>query len=221
MAKPEFIRAHKGWLQSAFLSLRKDEREVAILATVDVAPEDYFKRIGDQIKRREKRGFAIVHDLRGRADQPGASHRAMIDALRERGFVYLRDVIPTEDYWTNAGQVEEPEAAEGQISEVIPADAEAMAASLLSGELPNPMHDLTPPRPGKSVEEQNTRVLEVIRQQAEHYHVYAFLSAKRIGAIVDGLVGEGFTLRDTHWMDVMAVERGRVETEPTIDYRRQ
>lgn len=226
MAKPEFIRAHKGWLQTAFLSLRKDQREVAILATVDVAPEDYFKRIADQIKRREKRGFAIVYGSGVKADQPTTSHRAMIDALREQGYVYLRDAIPTEDYWVNAGQVDEPEAADlraadEKIGGDIPADAEVMAASLRSGDLPNPLHDLTPPRPSKSVEEQNARAVEVIRQQAEHYHVYAFLGANRIGAIVDYLTAESFALRDTHWMDVMAVEKGRDKVKPTIDYRRQ
>lgn len=225
MPKPDFIRAHKGWLQTAFLSLRKDQREIAILATVDVAPEEYFMRIADQIKRREKRGFAIVYDFGAKADQPGTSHRAMIDALREHGFVYLRDVIATEDYWMNTGHADDPvagdlehrEASEGQAGGDIAADAEVAASSLRSGELPNPMHDLGPSPPSRSVE----RTVEVIREQAEQYHVYAFLGVTRVGAIIEALTDEGFSLRDTHWMDVMAVEQGRVETKLTIDYRRQ
>jgi hypothetical protein len=229
MAAPDFIRTHKGWLQTAFLSLRNDEREIAILVTVDVAPEDYFQRITDQIKRREKRGFAIVYDDGAGADKPGAIQRAMLDALREHGLVYLWHSILTEDYWINAGQVVEAaesdlradEASEGEIGDDVAANAEALAASLRSGDLPHPIHDLARKLTSEVVEKRNAHIVEVIQQQAKHYHVYAFLPASRVGGIVEKLTAEGFALRDTHWMDVMAVEQGRVETKPTIDHRRQ
>jgi hypothetical protein len=229
MAKADYIRAHKGWLQTAFLSLRKDQREIALLATVDVAPEDYFKRVADQIKRREKRGFAIVYDYGGEADQLEPSRRAVIDALGEHGFVYLRDSLPVEDYWINAGHVGEPDAADpetGASSEInainqTSSGVEELAATLLSGQLPNPMHDIAPSPSNKSAEERNEHTVEVIKQQAEHYHVYVFLGANRVGDIVEGLFRTGFELGQTHWMDVMAVEHGRPETKATIDYRRQ
>lgn len=228
MAETDFVRAHKGWLQTAFLLLRKEQREIALLATVDVAPEDYFKRIADQIKRREKRGFAIVYDYSTAPDQLDASHRAAVDALRPHGFVYLRDTIPVEDYWISTvaveGQVAADSKANDQSDETAHSEtsdaAEAAATSLRSGQLPNPMHDISPSRSSENVEEQVTRSVQVIKQQAEHYHVYAFLGANRLSAVVEGLSAEGFTLKDTHWMDVMAVEHGRAEAQPTIDHRR-
>jgi len=229
MATSDFIRAHKGWLQTAFLSLRKDQREIAILATVDVAPEEYFERLSEQIKNREKRGFAIVYDFDTETDHLGDSQRAIVDALREHGFVYLRDSIAVEDYWTKAGKIDEPveadqkagEASDEESASKTPANAEALAASMRSGELPHPMHDLATSLANKHADGRGTHAAEVIKQQAEHYHVYAFLGANRVGGVVEGLMDAGFELNQTHWMDVMAVEQGRAEAKPTIDYRRQ
>ena len=219
MANTDHIRAHNGWLQTAFLSLRKDQREIALLATVDVAPEDYFKRIADHIKRREKRGFAIVYDYAPATDP----HKTLTGHLAKHGLVHLKESIPLEDYWISSAA--EPDAADAKTDASDAtlggdhlADIDALAASLTSGEIPHPLHDLSQ---ASSAEASNAKTLEVIKQQSENYHVYGFLGANRLGAVVDGLVRDGFALKDTQWMDVMSVGKTRIKTPGTIDRRRR
>ena len=100
-APEKLARVKDGWLQLAFLILRKEERELALLTTIDLGPHHYFERIGQLIKKREKRGFAIVYDeLQGLAgvnqgedEEIQRLKQTAMAGLQQHGFAYLGDVV--------------------------------------------------------------------------------------------------------------------------------
>ena len=109
-APEKLVRVKDDWLQLAFHILRKDQRDLALLATIDFGPQDYFNRIVQLIKKREKRGFAIVYedhqDLPGLTQEREGSEpiellkQNAMASLQKHGIAYLADVVRPEDYWT-------------------------------------------------------------------------------------------------------------------------
>ena len=113
-----FMRIKEDWLQLAFLTLQKGAHEIALLATIDLGPKEYLDRVAEHIKKREKRGFAILfEDVDGIDDTLGkeldaeyaeylTTKRNALNALQKHKIWHLTDVVKREDYWVNADNLE-------------------------------------------------------------------------------------------------------------------
>ena len=71
----EFMRIKDTWLELAFVTLRKEQKEIALLATIDLGPQEYFERISEHIKKREKRGRPATTRLTKQSAPCAASQR--------------------------------------------------------------------------------------------------------------------------------------------------
>ena len=231
----EFVRVNGTWLQLAFLTLRKEQREVALLATIDIGPREYFERIVEHIKKREKRGFAILFEdvdgfdsaLAKEADAPDAdfqkTKRDALNRLQDCGFCYLADIIKREEYWVNADDLdsllaharEEASKAEGGWNSVLSGrrkgydailqNPKEAAASLQRFPLLPELYDLDHSFTKSRVDNRNVRAVEMIEQHSQKHHVYALWGLDHIPGILRGLEDKGFDVTNTQWMDVMVV----------------
>ncbi len=203
-APENLARVKDGWLQLAFLILRKEERELALLATIDLGPQEYFERIAQLIKKREKRGFAIVYEElqdtvpgvnQGEegSDEIQQLKQTAKAGLQERGFAYLGDVVHPEDYWTkvpvddgdsNAEATAAPRNELAQALRAIIADPEATVQALGAFPLRKELYDLLSPTQPRIAKHRSARLAAAILQQAAHYHVFASIGLDRIAAVI-------------------------------------
>jgi hypothetical protein len=221
-APEKLARVKDGWLQLAFLILRKDERELALLATIDLGPQDYFDRIAQLIKKREKRGFAIVYEeLQGLAgvdqgedDEIQRLKQTAMAGLQQHGFAYLGDVVRPEDYWTkvpvddgdsNAQATSVVRNELAQALTAIIADPEATVQALGAFPLRKELYDLFSPSQPDIAEQRSTQVAAVILEQAARYHVFAFIGLDRMIGVIAAVAAEGYQIVQEQWMDVMMV----------------
>ena len=232
----EFVRVNGTWLQLAFLTLRKDQREIALLATIDMGPREYFERIVEHIKKREKRGFAILFEdvdgfdraLAKEADAQAAifqkTKRDALDRLQECGMWYLADIVKREEYWVNADNLdtllaharEEASKAEGGWNtvlserrkgyEAIVQNPKVAAASLRRYPLLPELYDLDHSFTKSRVDDRNVHAVEMIERHSPKHHVYALWGLDHIPGILRGLKDKGFDNTQTQWMDVMVVD---------------
>jgi hypothetical protein len=221
-APETFARVKDGWLQLAFLILRKNERELALLTTIDLGPQDYFERIAQLIKKREKRGFAIVfEELQGLAgvnqgeegnDEIQQLKQTAMAGLRQHGFAYLGDVVQPEDYWTKVpvedgdGNAETTAIARNEFAQAlraIVADPEATVQGLGAFPLRKELYDLFSPSQPNIAEQRSTQVAAAILEQAARYHVFAFIGLDRMTGVIAAVAAEGYHIVQDQWMDVM------------------
>jgi hypothetical protein len=225
---PETLtRVKDGWLQLAFVMLRKEQRDMALLATIDLGPQDYFGRIVQLIKKREKRGFAIVYeDLGGvlglnheNEDDKGLQQlrQTAMAGLREHGIVFLPDVVCPEDYWIKVSAPEMETATDelgavrdnlAQTLRSIRSDPEATARALQSFPAPREVYELYAVT---SANEFAVRVADAMVEQAARYHVFAYVGLHRAPAVIEAMTAAGYRIIQQHWMDVMVVRRKRTE----------
>ena len=212
----EFMRIKDTWLGLAFLTLRKEQKEIALLATIDVGPQEYFERISEHIKKREKRGFAILFEDvdgvdRALAEEPDAEeadyHRTKRDALnllQEHGFWFLADMVKREDYWVSADNLE-PVVAQAReeasrapggwdtlLSErrkgydAILQNPKEAAASLQRFLLPPELYDLDHPFTKSRIDDRDAHAVETIKLHADKHHVYALWGVDHIPGLCAG-----------------------------------
>jgi hypothetical protein len=224
-APEKLARVKDSWLQLAFLILRKEERELALLATIDLGPQDYFDRIAQLIKKREKRGFAIVYEeLRDPSpavdqgeegsDELQQLKQTALASLQQHGFAYLGDVVRPEDYWTKVpvddgdNNAEATAVARNELAQAlraIIADPEATVQALGAFPLRKELYDLfSPSQPGLA-KQRTARVAAASLEQAAGYHVFASIGQDRIGGVIDAVATEGYQVVQKQWMDVMIV----------------
>jgi hypothetical protein len=221
-APEKLARVKDGWLQLALFILRKDERELALLATIDLGPQDYFDRIAQLIKKREKRGFAIVYEdpqglagvNQGEDEEIQRLKQTAMAGLQQHGFAYLGDVVRPEDYWTkvpvddgdsNAQATSVVRNELAQALTAIIADPEATVQALGAFPLRKELYDLfSPPQPDIA-EQRSTQVAAVILEQAARYHVFAFIGLDRMIGVIAAVAAEGYQIVQEQWMDVMMV----------------
>ena len=224
-APEKLARVKDGWLQLAFLILRKDERELALLATIDLGPQDYFDRIAQLIKKREKRGFAIVYEeLQGLAGNQGEDEE--IQRLKQTAmaglqqFAYLGDVVRPEDYWTkvpvddgdsNAQATSVVRNELAQALTAIIADPEATVQALGAFPLRKDLYDLFSPSQSDIAEQRSAQVAAAILEQAAGYHVFALIGLDRMASVINAVAAEGYHIVHEQWMDVMAAGADRGE----------
>lgn len=217
-APTNLLRVKDDWVQLAFLSLRKQQRDLVLLATIDLGPQDYFDRVVQLIKKREKRGFAIVcEDLQG-----GLGVNEEIQQLKEtakaglqkNGFALLADVVRPEDYWTNVSAPKagngsnDLDAAQDRLAQTlrgIISDPEATAQALRTFPAQKELYDLYF---GASATQLAARVAAAMLEQAAQYHVFACAGLHRAPAVIDAITAAGYTIVQEQWMDVMAVKHG-------------
>ena len=227
-APEKLARVKDGWLQLAFHILRKEERELALLATIDLGPQDYFERIAQLIKKREKRGFAIVYEeLQG---LPGVGQeedeeiqqlkQTAMAGLQQHGFAYLGDVVRPEDYWTkvpvddgdsNAQATSVVRNELAQALRAISADPEATVQALGAFPLRKELYDLFSPSQPDVAKQRSARVAAAILEQAARYHVFALIGLDRMASVIDAVAAEGYHIVQDQWMDVMAAGADRGE----------
>jgi hypothetical protein len=228
-APEKFARVKDGWLQLAFLILRKNERELALLTTIDLGPQDYFERIAQLIKKREKRGFAIVYEeLQDTTPDQGEEGNDEIQqlkqtamaGLRQHGFAYLGDVVQPEDYWTKVPVDDGDNTAEAtavarnelaQALRAIIADPEATVQALGAFPLRKELYDLFSPSQPDVAKQRSARVAAAILEQAAGYHVFALIGPDRMAGVIDAVAAEGYHIVQDQWMDVMAAGADRGE----------
>ncbi len=225
-APEKLARVKDGWLQLAFLILRKDERELALLATIDLGPQDYFDRIAQLIKKREKRGFAIVYEeLQGLAgvdqgedDEIQRLKQTAMAGLQQ--FAYLGDVVRPEDYWTKVPVDDGDNTAEAtavarnelaQALTAIIADPEATVQSLGAFPLRKDLYDLFSPSQSDIAEQRSAQVAAAILEQAAGYHVFALIGLDRMASVIAAVAAESYQVVQEQWMDVMAAGADRGE----------
>jgi hypothetical protein len=226
-APEKLARVKDGWLQLAFLILRKDERELALLATIDLGPQDYFDRIAQLIKKREKRGFAIVYEEpqdttlgvnQGEegSDESQQLKQTAMAGLQQHGFAYLGDVVRPEDYWTNVpvddgdSNAEATAVARAELAptlRAIIADPDALVQALGAFPLRKELYDLFPPRQPDIAKQRSARAAAAILEQAESYHVFALIGLDRMAGVIDAVAVEGYQIVQVPWMDVMRLRR--------------
>ncbi len=222
-AAPEKLaRVKDGWLQLAFLILRRDERELALLATIDLGPQDYFDRIVQLIKNREKRGFAIVYEkLQGipgmhqgeeGSDEIQHLKQTAMAGLQQHGFTYLGDVVGPEDYWTKVpvddgdSNSEATAVARNEFAQAlraIIADPEATVRALGTFPLRKELYDLFSPSQPDIARQRSARAAAAILEQAARYHVFALIGLDRVAGIIDAVAAEGYQMVQDQWMDVV------------------
>ena len=226
-APEKLAHVKDGWLQLAFIILRKEERELALLATIDLGPQDYFERIAQLIKKREKRGFAIVYEeLQDTATRVNQGEEGGDDiqqlkqtaaaGLKQHGFAYLGDVLRPEDYWTKVPVDDGDSNAEAaavarnefaQALKAIIADPEATVQALGAFPLRRELYDLFSPSQPDIAKQRSARVAAAILEQAARYHVFALIGLDRIAGVIDAVAAEDYQIVQEQWMDVM-IARG-------------
>jgi hypothetical protein len=223
-APEKLARVKDGWLQLAFLILRKDERELALLATIDLGPQDYFDRIVQLIKKREKRGFAIVYEElegipgveQGEAEEIQQLKQTAMADLQQHGFAYLGDVVRPEDYWTKVPVDDGDSNAEAtavarngfaQALRAIIADPEATVQALGTFPLRQELYDLFSPSQPDVAKQRSARAAAAILEQAARYHVFALIGLDRMAGVIDAVAAEGYQIVQDQWMDVMLPRR--------------
>ena len=218
-----FSRTKDGFLQLAFLTLRKDEREVALMTTIDLATKEYLERIARHIKKREQRGFAIVCENptsvemliteSGNEKPSQRAKEAAIASLQKCGIAYFGDAVQPKDYWVNVSapdmQLSDRAAARDKYADRlkwITLDPKTTAKAVQTFPLGSELYDFLP-RFGDDFDERRcAQIASAIEAQAKHYHVYALVNLDRVAHILTTLEAGGFQITQQQWMDVMAVE---------------
>ena len=218
-----FLRTKDGFLQLAFLTLRKNEREVALLTMIDLATKEYFERIARHIKKREQRGFAIVYEdptsvemlvaESGNEKPAQGAKEAAIASLQKCEITYFGDEVQPEDYWVNVSapdvELSDSAAARDKYADRlkwITSDPNTTAKAVQTFPLRSELYDLLP-RFGDDFDARRcAQIASAIEAQAEHYNVYALVNLDRVEHILTTLEAGGFQITQQQWMDVMAVE---------------
>ncbi len=231
-----FMRINEDWLQLAFLTLQQESQEIALMATIDLGPKEYLDRVAEHIKKREKRGFAILfEDVGGVDDTLGkeldaeyaeflTTKRDALDVLQKHGIWHLTDVIKREEYWINADNLE-PILADMRAEATRAPDGwgqliaerrnryasmlqnpEEVAASLRKYPPPPEVYDLDDLFAKSHVHDRDAHAVETICKHVEKHHVYSFWGVDHMPGILRGLREKGFEVRQTQWMYVSAVD---------------
>jgi len=218
-----FSRTKDGFLQLAFLTLRKNEREVALMTIMDLATKEYFERIARHIKKREQRGFAIVYEdpasvemltaESGNENPSQGAKEAAIASLQKCGVAYFGDEVQPEGYWVNVSAPAMPAqrltaACEKYADNLkwISSDPNTIAKAVQTFPLRSELYDLLP-RLGDDFDAHRcAQIASAIEAQAEHYNVYALVNLNRVAPLLTTLEAVGFQITQQQWMDVMAVE---------------
>ena len=231
-----FMRIKEDWLQLAFLTLQKEAHEIALLATIDLGPKEYFDRVAEHIRKREKRGFAILfEDVDGIDETLGkeldaeyaeylTTKRDALNALQKHGIWHLTDVVKREDYWVNADNLEPvladmraeaartPDGWEKLIAErrnryaSMLQNPEEVVASLRKYPLPPQVYDLDDLFAKSHVHDRDGHAVETICEHVEKHHVFSFWGPDHMHGILRGLKEKDFEVAQTQWMDVMVVD---------------
>jgi hypothetical protein len=221
-APDRLARIKDGWLQLAFLMLRKEQRDLALLATIDLGPQDYFDRLVQLIKKREKRGYAIVYeDLQSVFGSNHAEEgsepieqlkQTAISSLQQHGIAYLADAVRPEDYWKNVPAPgmekgnDDFDAAQGKLAQTlrdIISNSEATAQAVQTFPAPRELYELCP---AVAAAQLSARVAAAILEQAAQYHVFAFVGLYRAPAVIDAITAAGYQIVQELWFDVMVVK---------------
>ena len=218
-----FARTKDGFLQLAFFTLRKNQREVAVMTIMDLATKEYFERIARHIKKREQRGFAIVYEdpasvemliaESGNEKPAQEAKEAAIASLQKCGIAYFGNAIHPEDYWVNVSAPtmpddQQPTAAREQYADRlkwITSDPNTTAKAVQTFPLRSELYDLLPNFGDDFNARRCAQIVSAIEAQTEHYNVYALVNLDRVAHLLTRLQGGGFQISRQQWMDVMAV----------------
>jgi hypothetical protein len=218
-----FSRTKDGFLQLAFLTLRRNDREVALMTVIDLATKEYFERIARHIKKREQRGFAIIYEDPASVDMLIAesgnekaaqgAKEAAIASLQKSGVAYFSDEVQPADYWVKVSapdmQLSDLAVARDKYTDrlkSITSGPKTTATSVQTFPLSSELYDLLP-RFGDDFDARRcAQIASAIEAQADQYNVYALVNLDRVAHILTTLEAGGFHITQQQWMDVMAVE---------------
>ena len=218
-----FSRTKDGFLQLAFLTLRKNEREVALMTVIDLATKEYFERIARHIKKRKQRGFAIIYEdpasvemliaESGNEKTAQGAKEAAIASLQKSGVAYFSDEVQSEDYWVKVSapnmQLSEQAAARDKYADRlrwITSGPNTAAKAVQTFPLSSELYDLLP-RFGDDFDARRcAQIASAIEAQTKHFNVYALVNLDRVALILTTLKEGGFQIIQQQWMNVMTVE---------------
>jgi hypothetical protein len=174
------------------------------------------------IKKREKRGYAIVYeDLQSvfrsnhaeEGSEPiGQLKQTAMATLQQHGIAYLADAVRPEDYWTKVlapdgeNGSDDLDAAQGKLAQTlryIISNPGATAQAVQTFPAPRELYELCP---AVSAAQLSAGVAAAILEQAAQYHVFAFVGLYRAPAVIDAITAAGYQIVQELWIDVMVVK---------------